>query len=113
MSPSRGSVCLPRSFRPLVPRKRESTASTSSTACASVRLTSGQATGAATRTCSSLRFTSIGWKRPEETKMTLDPHDRTYSHDHDHPHGHNHSHDPIEVTQGAGEYEIMVHAIKE
>jgi len=45
--------------------------------------------------------------------MTLDPHDRTYSHDHDHPHDHNHSHDPIEVTQGAGEYEIMVHAIKE
>ena len=45
--------------------------------------------------------------------MTLDPHDRTYSHDHDHPDGHNHSHDPIEVTQGAGEYEIMVHAIKE
>jgi nitrile hydratase alpha subunit len=45
--------------------------------------------------------------------MTLDSHDRTHSHDHDHPHGHNHPHDPIEVTQGAGEYEIMVHAIKE
>jgi len=45
--------------------------------------------------------------------MTLDPHDRTYSHDHDHPHDHNHSHDPIEVTQGAGESEIMVHAITE
>ena len=34
-------------------------------------------------------------------------------HGHDHTHGHNHSHDPIEVTEGAGEYEIMVHAIKE
>lgn len=34
-------------------------------------------------------------------------------HGHDHDHGHNHSHDPIEVTEGAGEYEIMVHAIKE
>ena len=45
--------------------------------------------------------------------MTLDPHDRRHSHDHDHRHGHNHPHDPIEVTQGAGEYEIMVHAIKE
>jgi nitrile hydratase len=33
--------------------------------------------------------------------------------DHDHHHGHNHPHDPIEVTEGAGEYEIMVHAIKE
>jgi nitrile hydratase len=34
-------------------------------------------------------------------------------HDSDHHHGHNHSHDPIEVTEGASEYEIMVHAIKE
>jgi thiocyanate hydrolase subunit gamma len=34
-------------------------------------------------------------------------------HGDDHAHGHNHSHDPIEVTEGAGEYEIMVHAIKE
>ena len=34
-------------------------------------------------------------------------------HDHHHHHGHNHPHDPIEVTEGAGEYEIMVHAIKE
>ena len=34
-------------------------------------------------------------------------------HDHDHHHGHNHPHDPIEVTEGASEYEIMVHAIKE
>lgn len=44
--------------------------------------------------------------------------DRSHHHDedhhgHDHDHGHNHSHDPIEVTEGAGEYEIMVHAIKE
>ena len=38
------------------------------------------------------------------------PHD---DHGHDHHHGHNHPHDPIEVTEGAGEYEIMVHAIKE
>jgi nitrile hydratase alpha subunit len=45
--------------------------------------------------------------------MTLDPQDRTNTHNHDQPHGHDHSHDPIEVTQGAGEYEIMVHAIKE
>ena len=36
-----------------------------------------------------------------------------HHHDHDHHHGHNHPHDPIEVTEGAGEYEIMVHAIKE
>ena len=35
-------------------------------------------------------------------------------HDHDHHHhGHNHPHDPIEVSEGASEYEIMVHAIKE
>jgi nitrile hydratase alpha subunit len=62
---------------------------------------------------------SIGWKRPEETEMaTTDPH--AHDHDHDHPHdhghhhhGHNHPHDPIEVSEGASEYEIMVHAIKE
>jgi thiocyanate hydrolase subunit gamma len=42
-------------------------------------------------------------------KRHTDDHD----HGHDHHHGHNHSHDPIEVTEGAGEYEIMVHAIKE
>jgi nitrile hydratase alpha subunit len=36
-----------------------------------------------------------------------------HDHDHDHGHGHNHPHDPIEVAEGAGEYEIMVHAIKE
>lgn len=36
-----------------------------------------------------------------------------HDHDHGHGHGHNHSHDPIEMTEGAGEYEIMVHAIKE
>jgi nitrile hydratase len=43
---------------------------------------------------------------------TTDPHahDR---HDHGHHHGHNHQHDPIEVSEGASEYEIMVHAIKE
>ena len=52
--------------------------------------------------------------------MAADPHDhRHHGHDHgheddhDHHHGHNHPHDPIEVTEGAGEYEIMVHAIKE
>ena len=39
---------------------------------------------------------------------TTDPH----AHDHHH-HGHNHPHDPIEVSDGASEYEIMVHAIKE
>jgi nitrile hydratase alpha subunit len=49
---------------------------------------------------------------------TNDPH--AHDHDHDHPHdhghhhhGHNHPHDPIEVSEGASEYEIMVHAIKE
>jgi len=49
---------------------------------------------------------------------TTDPH--AHDHDHDHPHdhghhhhGHNHPHDPIEVSEGASEYEIMVHAIKE
>ena len=40
------------------------------------------------------------------------PHDG-HDHDHGHAHGHNHPHDPIEVAEGAGEYEIMVHAIKE
>ena len=44
-------------------------------------------------------------------KRHTDNHD--HGHDHDHHHSHNHSHDPIEVTEGAGEYEIMVHAIKE
>ena len=44
---------------------------------------------------------------------TTDPHAHDHHHDHDHNHGHNHSHDPIEVAEGAGEYEIMVHAIKE
>ena len=44
---------------------------------------------------------------------TTDPRARDHHHDHDHNHGHNHSHDPIEVAEGAGEYEIMVHAIKE
>jgi thiocyanate hydrolase subunit gamma len=49
--------------------------------------------------------------------MATDPHDHSHhhddEHDHDHHHGDNHPHDPIEVTEGAGEYEIMVHAIKE
>ena len=36
-----------------------------------------------------------------------------HTHDHDHAHGHNHPHDPIEVPDGAGHYELMVHAIKE
>jgi nitrile hydratase len=43
-------------------------------------------------------------------------HDHDHDHDHHHHddrHGHNHPHDPIEVSEGAGEYEIMVHAIKE
>ena len=41
---------------------------------------------------------------------TTDPH----AHDHHpHDHSHNHPHDPIEVNEGASEYEIMVHAIKE
>jgi nitrile hydratase len=40
-------------------------------------------------------------------------HRHDHDHDHDHHHGHNHPHDPIEITEGAGEYEIMVHAIKE
>jgi nitrile hydratase alpha subunit len=39
--------------------------------------------------------------------------DRGRHHDEHHDHSHNHSHDPIEVAEGAGEYEIMVHAIKE
>ncbi len=46
---------------------------------------------------------------------TTDPHAHDHHHhDHDHHHhGHNHPHDPIEVSEGASEYEIMVHAIKE
>jgi nitrile hydratase alpha subunit len=45
---------------------------------------------------------------------TTDPHARDHHHhDHGHHHGHNHPHDPIEVSEGASEYEIMVHAIKE
>ncbi len=44
---------------------------------------------------------------------TPDPHSHSHHHDPEHQHGHNHSHDPIEVTEGASEYEIMVHAIKE
>jgi nitrile hydratase len=34
-------------------------------------------------------------------------------HPHSHSHEHGHSHDPIEVPDGAGHYELMVHAIKE
>jgi nitrile hydratase alpha subunit len=58
---------------------------------------------------------SIGWKSPEETEMaTTDPHAHDHVRDHGHHHhDHNHPHDPIEVTEGASEYEIMVHAIKE
>lgn len=41
-----------------------------------------------------------------------DAQEHKHEHDHHH-HGHNNPHDPIEVTDGAGEYEIMVHAIKE
>jgi len=49
---------------------------------------------------------------------TTDPHAHDHDHDHHrdhghHHHGHNHPHDPIEVSEGASEYEIMVHAIKE
>jgi nitrile hydratase len=46
---------------------------------------------------------------------TTDPHahDHDHHHNHGHHHGHNHPHDPIEVSEGASEYEIMVHAIKE
>ena len=40
-------------------------------------------------------------------------HDGHDDHDHPHGHGHNHPHDPIEVPDGAGHYELMVHAIKE
>ena len=43
---------------------------------------------------------------------TTDPHHHHHDHGHHH-HGHNHPHDPIEVSEGASEYEIMVHAIKE
>jgi nitrile hydratase alpha subunit len=46
---------------------------------------------------------------------TTDPHAHDHHH-HDHGHHHhgqNHPHDPIEVSEGASEYEIMVHAIKE
>jgi nitrile hydratase len=43
---------------------------------------------------------------------TTDPHAHDHDHGHHH-HGHNHPHDPIEVSEGASEYEIMVHAIKE
>jgi nitrile hydratase len=41
-----------------------------------------------------------------------DGHD-DHDHDHHHGHGHNHPHDAIEVPEGAGHYELMVHAIKE
>jgi nitrile hydratase len=47
---------------------------------------------------------------------TTDPQAHDHDHHHDrghHHHGHNHPHDPIEVSEGASEYEIMVHAIKE
>jgi nitrile hydratase alpha subunit len=36
-----------------------------------------------------------------------------HRHSHEHAHGHGHPHDPIEVPDGAGHYELMVHAIKE
>jgi nitrile hydratase alpha subunit len=44
---------------------------------------------------------------------TTDPHAHDHDHDHHHDHDHNYPHDPIEVSEGASEYEIMVHAIKE
>jgi len=40
-------------------------------------------------------------------------HDHDHGHEHGHGHGHNHPHDPIEVPDGAGHYELMVHAVKE
>ncbi len=41
-------------------------------------------------------------------------HDQHHDHHHrEHDHHHGHNHDPIEVSEGASEYEIMVHAIKE
>jgi nitrile hydratase len=37
-----------------------------------------------------------------------------HEHEHHHGHGHHgHSHEPIEVAEGAGHYELMVHAIKD
>jgi nitrile hydratase len=37
-----------------------------------------------------------------------------HEHEHRHGHGHHgHSHEPIEVAEGAGHYELMVHAIKD
>ena len=46
---------------------------------------------------------------------STDPRVRDHHPDHhrDHDHHHGHNHDPIEVSEGANEYEIMVHAIKE
>src|SRR3984893_169187 len=90
-----------------------------STGCGSARSTLGPTTRAATRMLLSSKSSSIGWKRPEETEMSAtDPHAHDHDHDHPHDHGHNHHahnhpHDPIEVSEGASEYEIMVHAIKE
>lgn len=39
--------------------------------------------------------------------------DDGHAHSHEHGHAHDHNHDPIEIEDGAGRYEIMVHAIKE
>jgi nitrile hydratase len=36
-----------------------------------------------------------------------------HEHEHHHDHAHGHAHDPIEVSEGAGHYELMVHAIKD
>jgi nitrile hydratase len=43
----------------------------------------------------------------------MSDHKHDHEHGHGHDHGHNHPHDPIEVPDGAGHYELMVHAIKE
>ena len=43
----------------------------------------------------------------------MSDHKHDHDHDHDHGHSHNHPHDPIEVPDGAGHHELMVHAIKE
>jgi nitrile hydratase subunit alpha len=40
-------------------------------------------------------------------------HEHDHDPGHDHEHGHNHPHEPVEVEDGAGHYELMVHAIKE
>jgi nitrile hydratase len=45
--------------------------------------------------------------------MAKQPHDHHHDHRHSHDHGDHGPHDPIEVHDGAGAYELMVHAVKE